>query len=54
LLLKKKVVVVETKERKSKKKREKQKVSICAVVLSLFCLFYVTTFVSRLTSLKKV
>jgi hypothetical protein len=52
LLLKKKLVVAETKERKSKKrKREKQKVSIRAAVLSLFC---VTTFVSRLTSLSKV
>jgi hypothetical protein len=53
LLLKKKVVVTETKERKSKKKRkrEKQKVSIRAAILSLFC---VTTFVSRLTSLSKV
>jgi SUMO ligase MMS21 Smc5/6 complex component len=56
LLLKKKVVVTETKERKSKKKRkrEKQKVSIRAAVLSLYCLFYVTTFVSRLASLSKV
>jgi hypothetical protein len=56
LLLKKKVVVTETKERKSKKKRkrEKQKVSIRAAILSLFCLFCVTTFVSRLTSLSKV
>jgi hypothetical protein len=44
----KKVVVAETKERKSKKKKEKQKVSIRAAVLSLFC---VTTFVSRLASL---
>jgi hypothetical protein len=52
LLLKKKLVVAETKERKSKKrKREKQKVSIRAAILSLFC---VTTFVSRLTSLSKV
>jgi hypothetical protein len=52
LLLKKKVIVAETKERKSKKKeREKQKVSIHAAILSLFC---VTTFVSRITSLSKV
>jgi hypothetical protein len=55
LLLKKKVVVAETKERKSKKiEREKQKVSIRAAVLSLFCLFCVTIFVSRPTSLSKV
>jgi hypothetical protein len=55
LLLKKKVVVTETKERKSKKiKREKQKVSIRAAVLILFCLFCVTIFVSRITSLSKV
>jgi hypothetical protein len=54
LLLKKKVVVTETKERAKKRKREKQKVSIRAAVLSLYCLFYVTTFVSRLASLSKV
>jgi hypothetical protein len=54
-LLKKKVVVAETKERKCKKrKREKQKMSIRAAVLSLFCLFCVTIFVSMLTSLSKL
>jgi hypothetical protein len=54
LLLKKKVVATEIKERVKERKREKQKMSICDVVLSLYCLFCVTTFVSRLTSLSKV
>jgi ribosomal protein L9 len=39
---------------KDKKEIEKKKVSIRAAVLSLFRLFCVTTFVSRLTSLSKV
>jgi hypothetical protein len=34
--------------------REKKKVSIRVAILSLFCLFCVTTFVSRLASLRKV
>jgi hypothetical protein len=50
LLLKKKVLAVETKERTKDKKRVK-KVSISAAVLSLFC---VTIFVSRFASLSKV
>jgi hypothetical protein len=45
-------LAVETKERTKDKKKEKKTIS--AVVLSLFCLFCMTTFVSRLTSLSNV
>jgi hypothetical protein len=49
LLLKKKILLLE-----QKTKKERRKVNISAAVLSLFCLFCVTRFVSRLTSLIKV
>jgi hypothetical protein len=42
------LLLKQKKERAKKRKREKQKVSVRAVVLSLFCLFCVTT-KSRLT-----
>jgi hypothetical protein len=50
----KEVLAAETKERTKDKKREKKKVSISAAILSLFYLFCVTTFVSRLAFLSKV
>jgi hypothetical protein len=54
LLLKKKFLLLKQKKEQKTKKREKKKVSISAAVLSLFYLFCVTTFVSRLAFLSKV
>jgi hypothetical protein len=53
---KKILMLKQKKEQKTKREREreKKKVSIHATVLSLFCLFCVTIFVSRLASLSKV